>query len=110
MISAVVGLEKNIKIAMENKKSRKVLIIGTGDDSSLSKHLYKEQFGDDIILYTPEEAKAEGLTMNDFSNPIMKITEPLIPELPTLIQVAKSGKESRRERRKKARKSNKKNI
>jgi hypothetical protein len=70
----------------------------------------KEKLGDDIILYTPEEAKAEGLTMNDFSNPIMKIAEPLIPELPILIQVAKSGKESRRERRKKARKSNKKNI
>ena len=88
--------------------SKKILIVGTSQvKSELLIHSMKEKYGDDIILYTPEEAREQGLNTEDFANiPRMKITAP--PEIPMVEWNYKSGKEKRRERRAKERKNNKK--
>lgn len=89
---------------MENKK--KILVIGSGSgNSALMLQAIKEKYGDDIILYTPQEAKKEGLTMNDFDNiPSYKLTAPKLIAHPTIIGTNKSGQENRRQRRKNKRK------
>lgn len=47
---------------------KKILIIGGGEISSLMAQTMKEKFGDDIVLFTPEEAKEKGLNSMDFEN------------------------------------------
>lgn len=88
--------------------TKKILIIGAGEgrDALLLASL-KEKHGNDIILVTPEEAKEQGLKIEDFANmPPIKITAP--PIIPILeYGEYKSGKEKRRERRKKKRMLNK---
>ena len=47
---------------------KKVLVIGGTNQCGLLIQSLKEKFGEDVKLYTPEEAQAEGLTLNDFAN------------------------------------------
>ena len=47
---------------------KKVLVIGSTNVDGLLIQSLKEKFGEDVKLYTPEEAQAEGLTQNDFAN------------------------------------------
>jgi len=84
----------------------KVLIIGNSDESKSALYLAKirEEYGNDVELITPEQAKEQGLGMSDFVNiPQFKITAP--PIMP-VIQYGeyKSGKQLRNERRKNKRK------
>ena len=91
--------------------AQKILIIGAGADTkdALLLAKMKEEYGNDIVLVTPEEAKEQGLELKDIDNiPTMKITAPPIIEHPILLGVEKSGKEKRRQRRKQERKANKK--
>jgi hypothetical protein len=85
--------------------SKKVLIVG--GDKSISPLLLqkmREEHGGDIVLYTPEEALEQGLTMNDFDNlPTMTITAPEVFS-PSLHGNYPTGRESRRARRKAQRK------
>ena len=87
--------------------AQKILVIGAGANDALLLATLKEKHGEDIILVTPEEAKEQGLKMEDFGNiPTFKITAP--PTIPIVeFGEYKSGKEERRERRKKERNSNK---
>jgi len=88
--------------------TKKLLVFGHVDHgiSSLVLATMKEKHGDDIILVTPEEAKVQGLTMEDFENiPRMKITALPIIELVQFDYP--SGKQNRRERRQKVRKISK---
>ena len=90
---------KNVK---NTDMTQKILIIGSGVEgkSALMLQAMKEKYGDDIILYTPEEAKEQGLTPADFGNiPTMKITAPPIMEQPMILGTPHSGKEKRRKRR-----------
>ena len=90
--------------------TKKILVFGHIDHgiSSLVLATMKEKHGDDIILMTPEQAKEQGLKMEDFENiPRMKITAPPIIPVVQFGQY-KSGKEERMERRKKERKTVKK--
>lgn len=65
----------------------------------------KEQFGDDIVVYTPQEAKEQGLVPSDFINtPSIKITRLPAIEVAKLHGFEKTGREKRRERRKNERK------
>lgn len=86
--------------------TKKILIIGAGDDSKSALMLatLKEKYGDNIVLVTPEEAKEQGLKMEDFANlPTMKIAAPPIFEM---VQTDfSSGKENRRLRRERQRKT-----
>jgi hypothetical protein len=89
--------------------TKKILVFGHVDHG-ISSLLFKrmiEEHGDNIILVTPEEAKEQGLGMEDFANiPRMKISAP--PIIPTIqFENYKTGKEQRRERRKKDRLFNK---
>lgn len=86
---------------------QKILVIGAGANDALLLATLKEKHGDDIILVTPEEAKEQGLKMEDFANiPSYKITAP--PILPMLeYGEYKTGKENRRERRERERNNNK---
>lgn len=54
---------------------KKFLIIGAEVTlSSLYTQKLKEEFGEDVKIYTPEQAKLEGLNDNDFDNlPTLKI-------------------------------------
>lgn len=93
---------------MENK-GKKILIVGGGvsglGTSALMLQTLKEKYGDDIILVSPEEAKQQRLTENDFANiPSMKITAPPIMQKFHMPGAPKSGQENRRERRKNNRK------
>lgn len=91
--------------------SKKILLIGANDEgkSDLLIATLKEKYGEDILVVTPEEAKEQGLKMEDFDNlPTMKITAPLIQAHPTIVGANKSGKENRRQRRKQERKNKKK--
>ncbi len=82
--------------------------VGAGK-SALAIEYIKEQYGRDIVVVTPEEAKEQGLTMSDFVNtPSMKITAPPIMEQPIVRGTPLSGKEQRRKRREQERKANKK--
>ena len=74
------------------KKSRKVLITGliagagTAGINSLMIQSLKEKHGENIIIYTPEEADKEGLKLSDFENiPSFPITAP--PQMFERIQV-----------------------
>jgi hypothetical protein len=86
--------------------TKKVLVIGSAHEpsSQLLLHKMKEEHGNNIIVVTPEEAKEQGLTIDDFCNiPTMKITAP--PIIPVVeFGDYKSGKELRREKRAKERK------
>lgn len=86
---------------------RKILIMGEGKPDVLLLTKLKEKYGEDIILVTPEEAKEQGLKMEDFVNiPSYKITAP--PILPMLeYGEYKTGKENRMERRERERNNNK---
>ena len=78
---------------------KKILIIGGDPTDALLLTTLKEKHGDDIILFTPEQAKEQGLKMEDFGNlPTMKITAPEI--ITPAILHYKTGQENRRERRK----------
>ena len=89
--------------------AQKILVIGAGADvkDALLLAKLKEEYGNDIILVTPEEAKEQGLELKDIANiPTMKITAP--PIIPMMeFGEYKTGKEQRRERRAKERKLNK---
>jgi len=90
--------------------TKKILVFGHVDHgiSSLVLARMKETYGENIILVTPEEAKEQGLKMENFANiPTMKITAPPIIPVVQLRQY-KTGKELRREKRMKARNINKK--
>lgn len=86
---------------------KKILLIGR--DESIKDNLMiqrlKEEYGEDIILYTPEEAQKQGLKMEDFGNiPKLTIQAPLFKEEQVkLLGTPKDGKASRRERRAKER-------
>lgn len=68
----------------------------------------KEQYGDDIVLVTPEEAKAQGLKARDFANiPSFKIKATPIMEQPMILGNPGSGKDKRRKRREEERKAKK---
>lgn len=87
--------------------AQKILVIGAGANDALLLATLKEKHGDDIILVTPEEAKEQGLKMEDFGNiPTFKITAPPIIQMVEFGEY-KSCKEERRERRAKERKLNK---
>lgn len=91
--------------------TQKILIIGSSGEgkSALMIQALKEKYGEDIVLYTPEEAHEQGLKLQDFGNiPTYKITAPPIMELPMLFGRPPSGKEQRRKRREQERKSTKK--
>lgn len=75
-----------------------------------------EKYGNNIEIYTPEQARIEGLGMNDFGNtheftipykPNPMLLEPIHPLVITASHYYKSGKESRRERRARERKNKK---
>ena len=94
------------KLTMENEP-KKILIIGAGDGgkTTLLHQSMKEKFGDNVILVTPDEAKEQGLTPNNFANiPPMKITAPPVFEVAKLYGHEKTGREKRRDRRKNERK------
>jgi len=91
---------------MENEP-KKILIIGAGGEGKtvLMHQMMKDKYGDDIILVTPDEAKEQGLNLDDFANmPPMKITAPPIFEPMKLYGYEKTGREKRRDRRKNERK------
>jgi len=86
--------------------NHKILIIGNSDEAQSALYLAKirEEYGNDVELITPEQAKEQGLGMSDFVNiPTFKITAP--PIMP-VIQYGeyKTGKQRRNERRKNKRK------
>lgn len=86
--------------------THKILVLGSGAINALLLATLKEKHGEDIVILTPDEAKEQGLNMEDFANiPSTKIIAP--PIMPMIEYEHKSGKEKRRERRKKERKSNK---
>jgi len=88
--------------------TQKILIVGAGDAKDALLHAkFKEEYGNDIILVTPEQAKEQGLELNDFANiPTMKLTAP--PIIPMVeFDEYETGKEKRRKRRKEERKINK---
>lgn len=69
----------------------------------------KEKYGKDIILVTPEQAKEQGLNIEEIANiPVMKITA--LPITMRRYSEHQTGKEQRRERRKKERMSNKRSM
>lgn len=90
---------------MENKK---VLVIGHGleSKSELAIQYLKEKYGQDVEVFTPEEAKEKGLTVHDFENlKSIKITAPPpLIELPKVVargyNIEQTGRAKRRERRK----------
>lgn len=92
---------------MSNQK--RVLIIGSGIEgkTSLAIARLKEQYGDDVLVYTSEEAKEQGLNLDDFENmPPMKITAPPLIPIPMIMGgPSLSGRAKRRERRKQQRKN-----
>lgn len=51
---------------------KKILIIH-GDINSLMEQKIREDYGEDVKLYTPEMAMNEGLSAHDFSNTTYKI-------------------------------------
>ncbi len=84
---------------------KKILIIGAENASALTHQMMKEKYGDDVILVTPEEAKEQGLTPDDFANiPRMKITAPPVFEVAKMYGREMTGQEKRRDRRMKERK------
>jgi hypothetical protein len=91
----------------------KILLIGhacSGNSLLLAQKL-KEHYGNDIIVYTPEEAHKQGLTAQDFDNiPSYKITPTPIFNEPLILGTTPTGKYMRRERRKNQRKNNKKTL
>lgn len=79
---------------------KKVLIIGQGGKDNLLLQKAIEEYGDDVKLYTAEEAMEQGLTQNDFVNlETYKITALPIEYQQNTFGYAKSGQERRRERR-----------
>jgi hypothetical protein len=70
--------------------------------------LMREKYGKDIVLVTPEEAKEQGLRMEDIANvPTMRIEAPPMQNLPVPLGAVKDGKARRRERRKAERRARK---
>jgi len=64
--------------------TQKILLIGSPGITKMELILLqlKEKYGDDIIVYTPEEAKAQGLDMKEFydmgdvpMNPTLKLED-----------------------------------
>ena len=91
-----------------NFDSKNVMSFAINAIDSLTRTVMKEKYGDDIILYTTEEAKEQGLTPADFGNiPSYKITAPPIMEQPMILGTPPSGKERRRKRREQERKDKK---
>jgi hypothetical protein len=80
--------------------SKKVLIMG-GSPSELMLQKLREQYGEDMELYTPEEAQAQGLGAKDFGN-LPKFEFKAHPPMKQLVY--KDGKANRREKREKLRK------
>lgn len=84
--------------------SKKVLIMGAGA-GKLATLKFKESFGEDVEIYTVDEAQKAGLGPKDFDNlPTYAITAPKIYDTP-ILGVAKSGQELRREKRKNKKKN-----
>lgn len=64
---------------MENSGSNsiRVLLLGGGDIGLAARVIseMREKHGPDVLFYTPEEAKEQGLTMDDFTSfPTFEIT------------------------------------
>jgi len=86
--------------------TKKILIIGAGVEGKSTLHIasLQEKYGNDIVLVTPEEAKEQGLRMEDFANiPTIKLIAPPVNE--DIQRISLSGREQRRQRRKKERKT-----
>jgi len=85
--------------------TKKVLIVGGGLSGSSVLAKFKEQYGEDVVLVTPEEALEQRIPQNEFINlPTLKITAPQILDQGEYIRPSnsyKDGKQLRRERRKK---------
>ena len=87
----------------------KILLIGGSSVglATLALQDIKEKYGEDVEVYTPEEAKKLGLKQEDFSNiPTMQISN-TYPAILWGNSNGKIGKQNRRERRAKERKSKK---
>jgi len=56
---------------------KRVLIVGSlGSASQIVAQTIKEQYGNDVQIYTPEQAIKEGLTENDFANTTWEYSMP----------------------------------
>lgn len=91
--------------------TQKILIIGSGiGTNTLVVQNLREQYGYDIDLVTPEEAKERGLQPKDFGNlPKLELTAPPKMEDFQALGLIPSGKEKRRQRRAQERKTKKNN-
>jgi hypothetical protein len=92
--------------------SNRILVIGAGDDVKTSLILQKirEEYGEDVVLYTPEEAREQGLKPEDFGNTSYKITAPPpmeTMETPLILGNVPTGRDKRRKRRKEERRAKK---
>jgi hypothetical protein len=87
----------------------KVLIIGAGEEvkTSLMMQKMREEYGEDVELYTPEEAQAQGLKPEDFGNTSCKITAPPVLETPMILGTPPSGRDKRKKRREEERRAKK---
>jgi hypothetical protein len=92
-------------------EKKKILVIGGGGigmHPTLILQQFKEQYGENIELYTPEQAQEQGIQASEFANlPTFKIENTYTEHL-TAPWMYKDGKQNRRERRNKERKSKKK--
>jgi GTPase SAR1 family protein len=84
---------------------KKILIVGHGSSgkTDLTVQMLKEKHGEDIQVYTADEALKKGLDASDFDNiPSFPISSTIVSD-ETYFQIHKTGKERRRERRKRER-------
>ena len=96
---------------MEAKRTPRILVIGGGEHGkgTLVEAMLRDEYGEDLVVVTPEEAIQQGLGPADFDiAPTMRI-EPL-RAMDLLVHPAsvKCGKAKRRERRAAERKSQRK--
>jgi hypothetical protein len=83
---------------------KKILIIGVHDMTSLQIQRVTEEYGHDVEIVSPEQAKEQGLTGSDFANTTFEYKAR--PSLDTMLSggtPSKSGQENRRNRRKQKR-------
>lgn len=95
---------------MEAKPKYILLIPEDGEmgRTSLNEAILREKYGNDLVMMTPEEAKKQGLGLEDFANiPQMKIEASPLLHMPIDPMDLKCGKAKRRERRATERKTKK---
>ena len=89
-------------------EKEKILIIGAGGSGTneLALQAMREKYGNNIEIYTVEEAQKAGLKMEDFGNiPTMQIKNTYIGTSEVLTPLDyKDGKSKRREKRAEKRK------